>query len=73
METVYISTEYIKLDQLLKFVNVVDGGGMAKNVILDGLVKVNDEVELQRGKKLREGDIVEFNNEKYIISKEEKW
>jgi len=72
METIHISTEYIKLDQLLKFANAVEGGGMAKNVILDGLVKVNDEVELQRGKKLREGDIVEFNNEKYIISKEEK-
>jgi len=73
METIHISTEYIKLDQLLKFANAVEGGGMAKNVILDGLVKVNDEVELQRGKKLREGDIVEFNNEKYIISNEEKW
>lgn len=73
MENIYISTEYIKLDQLLKFVNAVEGGGMAKNVILDGLVKVNGEVELQRGKKLREGDIVEFNGEEYIISTEEKW
>lgn len=72
MENIYISTEYIKLDQLLKFVNAVEGGGMAKNVILDGLVKVNGEVELQRGKKLREGDIVEFNGEEYIISTEEK-
>lgn len=73
MENIYISTEYIKLDQLLKFVNAVEGGGMAKNVILDGLVRVNGEVELQRGKKLREGDIVEFNGEEYIISTEEKW
>lgn len=72
MENIYISTEYIKLDQLLKFVNAVEGGGMAKNVILDGLVKVNGEVELQRGKKLREGDKVEFNGEEYIISTEEK-
>jgi ribosome-associated protein len=72
MENIYISTEYIKLDQLLKFVNAVEGGGMAKNVIIDGLVKVNGEVELQRGKKLREGDIVEFNGEEYIISTEEK-
>lgn len=72
MENIYISTEYIKLDQLLKFVNAVEGGGMAKNVILDGLVRVNGEVELQRGKKLREGDIVEFNGEEYIISTEEK-
>jgi len=58
---------------MLKFANAVDGGGMAKNVILDSLVKVNGEVALQRGKKLRDGDIVEFNKEKYIISKEEKW
>ncbi len=67
MEKISINTEYIKLDQLLKFANAVEGGGMAKNVILDGLVKVNGEVVLQRGKKLREGDIVEFNNEKYLI------
>lgn len=72
MENINISTEYIKLDQLLKFANAVEGGGMAKNVILDGLVKVNGEVELQRGKKLRKGDIVEFNGEEYIISTEEK-
>ncbi|WMJ77993.1 MULTISPECIES: RNA-binding S4 domain-containing protein [unclassified Sedimentibacter] len=72
MEKVIISTEFIKLDQLLKFVNAVEGGGMAKNVILDGLVKVNGEVMLQRGKKLREGDIVDFGGERYIISKEEK-
>lgn len=73
MEKICIETEFIKLDQLLKFSSAVDGGGMAKNVIQDGLVKVNGEVALQRGKKLRDGDIVEFNNEKYIISKEEKW
>lgn len=72
MEKISINTEFIKLDQLLKFANAVEGGGMAKNVILDGLVKVNGEVSIQRGKKLREGDIVEFGSEKYIISKEEK-
>ena len=69
MEKVYINTEYIKLDQLLKFANAVEGGGMAKNVILDGLVKVNREIVLQRGKKLREGDLIEFNNEKYLITR----
>lgn len=71
MEKVYINTEYIKLDQFLKFINVVDGGGMAKNIILEGLVKVNNEVELKRGKKLRKDDYIEFDNVKYIISKEE--
>ena len=69
MEKISINTEYIKLDQLLKFTNAVEGGGMAKNVILDGLVKVNGEVVLQRGKKLRKGDVVEYNNEKYLIER----
>ncbi len=72
MEKIIINTEFIKLDQLLKYANTVEGGGMAKNVILDGMVRVNDEVVLQRGKKLRNGDIVKFNNEEYIISTEEK-
>lgn len=72
MEKIYISTEFIKLDQLLKFANAVEGGGAAKNVITEGLVKVNGEIELRRGRKLREGDIVEFGNGRYIISKEEK-
>ena len=72
MEKIYINTEFIKLDQLLKFANTVDGGGMAKNVIKDGFVKVNGEIELRRGKKLRNGDIVEFNGEEYMVSKEEK-
>jgi len=67
MEKIFINTEYIKLDQLLKFTNAVEGGGMAKNVILDGLVKVNGEIELRRGKKLRNGDNIEFNNESYTI------
>jgi len=67
MEKIFINTEYIKLDQLLKFASAVEGGGMAKNVILDGLVKVNGETELQRGKKLRNGDNVEFNNENYTV------
>lgn len=69
MEKISINTEYIKLDQLLKFANAVEGGGMAKNVILEGLVKVNGQVVLQRGKKLRDGDIVDFNDEKYLIVK----
>ena len=69
MQKININTEYIKLDQLLKFANAVEGGGMAKNVIQDGLVKVNGEIVLQRGKKLRVGDVIEFNNEKYLITR----
>jgi ribosome-associated protein len=71
LEKIFINTEYIKLDQFLKFINVVEGGGAAKNLILDGMVKVNGEVVLQRGKKLRDGDIMEFENNIYIVKNEE--
>lgn len=67
MEKHKISTEYIKLDQFLKWVGAVGAGSDAKQMILEGLIKVNDEVELRRGKKLRIGDIVEFNAIKYEI------
>ena len=53
-----ISTEYIKLDQLLKFSGIAENGGMAKEMILDGAVTVNGEVCLMRGKKIRSGDAV---------------
>lgn len=58
---IYISTEYIKLDQLLKFAAVVDSGGMAKMLILESAVKVNGEIMNMRGKKIRSGDIVEVD------------
>ena len=53
-----ISTEYIKLDQLLKFSGIAENGGMAKEMILDGSVTVNGEICLMRGKKIRNGDTV---------------
>ena len=52
IEKVKISTEFIKLDQFLKWIAVVDSGSEAKEVILDGKVKVNDEVETRRGRKI---------------------
>ena len=55
---VEISTEYIKLDQLLKFAGLTDTGGLAKEIIKEGLVKVNGEVCTMRGKKIRKGDTV---------------
>lgn len=55
---VEITTEYIKLDQLLKFASLTDTGGLAKEIIQQGLVKVNGEVCTMRGKKLRTGDVV---------------
>lgn len=53
-----ITTEYIKLDQLLKFSGIVDSGVFAKEIILDGLVKYNGEVCPMRGKKVYPGDKV---------------
>lgn len=55
---VEITTEYIKLDQLLKFSAIVDRGSDAKEIILAGQVSVNGEVATQRGKKIRKGDVV---------------
>ena len=66
-EKVKINTEYIKLDQFLKWVNVVGQGSDAKELIMDGFVKVNGEVEFRRGKKLVIGDIVEVEKAKFEI------
>jgi len=56
---VKIDTDFIKLDQFLKFESITGTGGEAKNVIKDGLIKVNGSVETARGKKLHKGDIIE--------------
>jgi len=61
--------EFIKLGQALKKASVVGSGVEAKFVIQDGLVELNGEVELQRGKKLYDGDIVSFNGETIKIVK----
>lgn len=58
---------HIKLDSFLKYKNLVGSGGEAKMLIQDGYVKVNGKVELRRGRKLVNGDSVEFNNEKYTV------
>ena len=55
--------DYIKLGQLLKKANMMSSGVDAKMVILDGLVSVNGEVELRRGKKIYTGDVVTFEGE----------
>ena len=65
-----IHTEFIKLDQLLKWANLVESGAMAKMVILNGDVKVNGEIETRRGKKIYPGDVLEFNGEKIVMEKE---
>ena len=61
--------EFIKLGQALKKAGVVGSGLDAKMVILDGLVEVNGQTELQRGKKLHDGDVVSFDGETISIVK----
>ena len=61
--------EFIKLGQALKKASLVGSGVEAKMVIQDGLVQVNGEVEVQRGKKLHEGDVITFNGESVQIGK----
>lgn len=63
-----ITTEFIKLESFLKLCNAVESGGMAKNVIQDGEVFVNDEICTMRGKKLRPGDTVRFDGEVYLVT-----
>lgn len=67
VEIIEIKTEFIKLDQLLKWANFTSSGVEAKIYILDGLVKVNEEIETRRGKKIYPGDVVEFNGEKITV------
>jgi len=67
MKPVKIKTPFIKLDQFLKYADLVQGGGEAKILIQDGQVRVNGDVCTQRGKKLYSGDRVEFENETYEI------
>ncbi len=68
METIKLREEYIKLGQALKAVNFVESGVEAKQVISEGLVKVNGNVEIQRGKKLYAGDTVLYKGEEIKIT-----
>ena len=70
MEKITISTEFIKLDSLLKFAALVGTGGEAKYVISEGMVNVNGEVCTMRGKKIYPGDKVEFAGNILEIEKE---
>ena len=67
MEIIKLREDYIKLGQALKAAGLVESGVDAKFVIQDGLVKVNGNIETQRGKKLVAGDVVEFDGEKIKI------
>lgn len=71
MENIIITTEFIKLQDLLKFANLVSTGGEAKIIIQEGEVKVNGEVCTMRGKKIRPGDIVELGGQQLTVSYED--
>ena len=58
---VKITTEYIKLDQLLKFAELVESGGVAKLFIKESAVKLNGTIMTMRGKKIRSGDVIEVD------------
>ena len=68
MRKIIIHTEFIKLQDLLKFANLVETGGMAKECVQCGEVTVNGEVCTMRGKKIRPGDTVEFDGETLTVA-----
>ncbi len=67
---VVITTEFIKLQDAMKFANIVYSGGEAKQLILEEQVQVNGEVCTMRGKKLRSGDSFTFMGQTYLIKNE---
>lgn len=68
MKTITITTEFIKLQDLLKFANLVGSGGEAKERVQSGEVTVNGEVCTMRGKKIRPGDTVSFAGQELTVS-----
>lgn len=73
MEVVKIDTEHIKLGQFLKFVGAVSMGGEVKGFLANTTIKVNEKEAKERGKKLFPGDIVEFDDQKFIIEGLKCW
>lgn len=70
MNPILINDEFIKLGQALKLAGVVESGVDAKYAIQDGCVFVNGEAVFQRGKKLYPGDVIDFEEEQFIITGE---
>ena len=69
-EKIAVTTEYIKLDSLLKFANIAESGGMARALVDEGIVLVNGEICTQRGKKLRPGDRVTVDGNVFEVTAE---
>lgn len=68
-EIIEIATQFIKLDSFIKFSGAAQTGGSAKELVQNGAVKVNGEVCLMRGKKLRDGDLVSVNDRCFEVKK----
>ena len=69
METITLRDEFIKLGQVLKAVGFVESGVEAKELIQDGLVSVNGETDTRRGRKLYDGEVVEFEGKTIKVKK----
>ncbi len=67
MQDFILEGDYIQLIQLLKATHLVQSGGEAQMVVLEGLVKHNGEVDLRKRLKVRRGDIIEFNGKKIQV------
>ena len=67
METIKIRDDFIKLGQALKLAGLVESGVDAKMEIQEGFVRVNGEVEVQRGKKIRPGDVIEYDGQQIKV------
>lgn len=69
MQIIELRDDFIKLGQALKAAGLAGSGAEAKEAVIDGLVKVNGEICVQRGKKLYDGDTVQFNGDEIKIKK----
>ncbi len=69
MQEICIRDEFIKLGQALKLAGVVEDGVEAKYVIADGLVKVNGEVDVRRGRKVYEGDVISYDGNEIKVTR----
>ncbi|MDE7327753.1 MAG: RNA-binding S4 domain-containing protein [Lachnospiraceae bacterium] len=67
MDSIQIRDDFIKLGQALKLAGLVDSGVEAKEAITSGKVKLNGTTELKRGKKIVDGDVVEYKNNKFSV------
>lgn len=69
MEKVYFHTDFVKLQQLMKLADLVGQGSDAKMLIQEGYVKLNGQVCTMRGKKVYDGDVMEFEGEEFLACK----